>query len=125
MRAQHVDPFRLLAARQGECAALRDGHLVERMVLILNVDVLAGRRPVAQNSDSRRMQPDSRQPVWMRIGERTQQQRIDHAEDGGIGADSNAQRGQNHQRQHHILAKHAKGIAEILQPEVHQSSRIG
>ena len=114
MRAQPVDPFGLLAARQGEGAALRKGHLVERMILVLNIDVLAGRRPIAQNADSGRMQPDGRQPVRMRIRERTQQQRVHHAEDRGIGADSDGQRGHDHQSQHHVLAKHAKGKAKIL-----------
>jgi hypothetical protein len=50
----------------------------------------------------------------MRIGERTQQQRVHNAEYGGIGADSNAKRGQNYKGQHHILTKHTKGKAEIL-----------
>ena len=95
------------------------------MVLILEVNVLTRRRPITQNSDSGRMQPDSGETVWMRIGERTQQQRVNHAEYGGIGADSNAKRGQNYHGQHYILAKHTKGNAEILQPEIHQSSRIG
>jgi hypothetical protein len=114
LRAQYVNPLRLITARQREGAALRKGHLLERMILVLNVDVLAGRRPIARNSDSGRMKPHGRQPVRMRIGERTQQQRVHHAENGRISADSDGQRGQDHQRQHHVLAKHAEGIANVL-----------
>ena len=50
-----------------------------------------------------RMQPHRGQPVRMRIGQRTQQQRVHHAENGGIGADSNAQRSHNH----HASARHS------------------
>ena len=96
---QHVNPLRLLAAGEREGAALREGHLLEGMVLVLNVDVLAGRGPIAQNADCGRMQPDGREPVGMRIGKRTQQQRVDHAEDGGIGADADGQRGHDDQGQ--------------------------
>ncbi len=120
LRAEHVNALRPFAAGQRESAALRDGHLVEGVVLVLNVDVLAGRGPVAENADCRRMQPDGRQPVGMRIGKRTQQQRVDHAENGGIGADADGQGGHDDQRQHHVLAKHAKGVAKILEPEAHE-----
>ena len=60
----------------------------------------------------------------MRIGERSQEQRVHDAENGGIGADPNAQRGQNHQRQRDVLPKHTQGMTEILDPEL-QSSRSG
>ena len=90
--AHPVDPLGLLAAGQRQAAALRQRHLLEGMVLVLDIDVLARRRPVAENADSRRMQPNGRQPVRVRIGQRTQQQRIHHAENGRIGADSDGQR---------------------------------
>jgi hypothetical protein len=50
--AKHVNLLEMLAAGERECAALSDHHLVERVVLVLDVDVLAGRRPVAQIADA-------------------------------------------------------------------------
>lgn len=90
LRAQYVNLLRLRATHQRECPALRKVYLLERMVLALDVGILAGRRPIAQNANSRRMQPDGGQTLRMRVGERTQQQRVHYAENRRIGADSDA-----------------------------------
>lgn len=68
LRAEHVNPPGLFAAGERKCAALGEGHLVEGVVLVLNVDVLTGRGPIAQNADCGRMEPDGRKPVGVRIG---------------------------------------------------------
>ena len=47
-------------------AALRQSHLLERMVLFLEIDIFTGRRPVAKDPQPRRMQPHIRQPVRLR-----------------------------------------------------------
>ena len=44
--AQRLDALRLIAPEQRAAAALRDRHLLERAVLVLDVDVLPRRRPV-------------------------------------------------------------------------------
>ena len=114
MGAQPVDQLGLIAAGQRETAALGERHLIKGMVLVLDIDVLARRRPIAENADPRRMQPNGGQAIRLRIGQGTQEQRIHHAENCRIGADSDGQRCHNHQRQPRACPEHPKGIAKIL-----------
>ena len=50
----------------------------------------------------------------MFVRQRFQQHRVDHAEDGGVGADSQAQRQHRRQRESRILAHHAQCKTGIL-----------
>jgi len=75
------NPLRPFPSRQHEGPALCQRHLFKGMILVLNINVLTWRRPVAQNSDCRRMQPHRSQPLRLRIRQRPQQQRIHDAED--------------------------------------------
>ncbi len=67
-----IDEFGLLTASQREGAALGEGHLLEGVVFVLDVNVLAWRGPVAENADGGRMEPYGSEAVRLRIGERTQ-----------------------------------------------------
>ena len=122
LRAHSVDQFRLLPPGQREAPGLRQRHLFERVVLVLYVDVLARRRPVAEDSDSRRVQPNRGQPPRLGVGQGTEQQRVHHAEHRRVRSDSDRQRCRDHQRHHRILAQHAQGITQILQGRVHETS---
>jgi hypothetical protein len=114
LRAHAVDPLGLLPAGQGETPALRERHLLEGVVLVLDIDVLPRRRPIAEDPDAGRMQPHSGQPVRLGIRQRTQQQRIHHAENGRIGADSDGQGSRHHESQPSVVAKHARRVAKVL-----------
>ena len=53
----------------------------------LQVDVLSGGWPALLNVDARRGQPEDRQPVRIGIRQPPQEQRVDDADERGIGAD--------------------------------------
>src|SRR5205814_951685 len=112
--ADTVDALGLVEAHQYIVTAARDGYFLERMVLILDIDVVAGRGPIAENSDARRVQPNRGQAVGLGIGKWPQQQRIHNAEDGAVGSDSDGQREHNNGAEAEVLAKHAQGIAEVV-----------
>ena len=70
-------PSTLHCLRQpAECIIVsdRDRGLFEDVVLCLDVVILPRRRPVLRYADSRRAQPENRQPIRMRIRQRLQQQ---------------------------------------------------
>ena len=112
--AHGVHPHRLIAAGEREVAALREGHLLEGMVLRAEIDVLAGGGPIAENADARRVQPDGRQAVGARIRQRPQEQRVHHAEDGRVGADPDGQRRHDDHGQPEVLAQGAQRVTKFL-----------
>ena len=114
-RLEDLDAIRLIETQQRPAAASRDGHLVEGTILRLNVDVLAGRRPVLRDVDARRPQPQGGQTIRIRIGQRLQQQRVDHAEDRRVGADPNRERGDDDERQARTASQRTEGVAEVLE----------
>src|ERR1700730_2446813 len=103
----------LLAPGKGEGPALRQRHLLERVILFLDVGELPRRRPVAENSDSRRVQPNSGQPGRLWIREWPQQQSIYHAEDRRICPYANRKRDDDYQRRKQILAQHTPRVPKI------------
>jgi len=84
------------------------------MVFVLDIDILARRRPVAKDADAGRMQPDGRQTVGLGIGQRAEHQGIHHAEDRGIRADADGQGEHDHHGRAGVLAQHAQGVTEVL-----------
>jgi hypothetical protein len=131
-RAQHrkqagrgLEPFdalRLIRAEQRGDAPARDRHLLERAVLLLDVEVLPWRRPVLRDVDARRPQPQHDEPIRIGVGQRLQQQRVDDAEDRAVGADADRQRRDDDQRQRPAAAQRPDGIAEILQHLAHRAT---
>ena len=67
--------------------------------------------------------PDHHQPFGIRIGQRPEQQRVDDAEDCGVGADAQRQRDEGDHRERPCLQHHANGVPNILQKaSVHDTS---
>jgi hypothetical protein len=64
-----------------------------------------------------------RQAVEPGVGCGAQQDGVQHAVDGGVGADREAQRSQYHEREGRTLAKLAKGEAGVV-PERHRAFRV-
>ena len=60
------------------------------------------------------MQPYGGQAVRLRVGEGAQQKRIDHAEDGRVGAYSHGHRENNYQSQAKVLVQRAQRVAKVL-----------
>ncbi len=118
-RQQQLDPLGLLPPEQRGAAALGDRHLLERSVLVPDIDVLAGRRPVLGNVDPRRPQPQHGQPIGIGIRQGLQQDPVDDAEDRGIGADSDGERRDDDEGRNRAAPQHAQGVAEILEQGVH------
>ena len=67
--------------------------------------------------------PVSVRPVDQALGllerERPQEDRIHHAEYGGVGPDAQGQRGHGHQREARRAPEAAQGIGEVLAQGVH------
>ena len=59
--------------------------------------------------------PDANQPIGIWIGQRTDQDGIDHAEDGSSRADAEAERQDGGRRKGRTLAEHAHREAELLE----------
>ena len=57
---------------------------------------------------------DAHQPVGVGVGELAQEHRVDHAEDGGGGADSERQAEHGRGGEAGIPGQHAQAVAEIL-----------
>jgi hypothetical protein len=93
LRAEAVKTLGLFETGEYGLAALGDGHLLERVILLLNVDVLAGRRPIHEDTDGGRVQPDVGETLRVRVSERTQEEGVNDTEDGSIGPNADRQRG--------------------------------
>jgi len=57
--------------------------------------------------------------TWVR--QRTQQDRVHHAEDGSVGADAQGQRDDGHNRERRTVAQHAEPVADVLPDGFHQN----
>ena len=69
-------------------------------------------QPAVREIGEFREDPD--QPAGLRIGQRTQQHRVHHAENRGRGADSQRQAGYRRGGEAGILPQHAKPVSNVL-----------
>jgi hypothetical protein len=76
------------------------------MVFVLDIDVPAGRRPVAENTDAGGMQPDVGESLGLGVGQRAELQRIDDAEDCAVSADAHGQRKYDYGGQADVFTLH-------------------
>src|SRR6185503_5373857 len=56
----------------------------------------------------------------IRVRQRLQQQRIDDAEDRGVGADADRERGNDDEGQHRAASRGTNGVADVLQESAHR-----
>ena len=124
-REQSLHPLRLVETEKRAAATLRDGHLFERSVLRPEVDVLPWRGPVLRDVDSGGSQPEHREAIGIRVGKRFQQERVDHAEDRGVRADPDRQRGDDHEGDARASSQGANGVADVLHESRHESEPPG
>ncbi|MGZ0173718.1 MAG: hypothetical protein ACKVHE_29735 [Planctomycetales bacterium] len=55
------------------------------------------------------------------VGQGTQQDRVHHAEDGGVGSDAQGQRDDGNNRERRTAAQHAEPVADVLADGFHQN----
>ena len=60
------------------------------------------------------------QPVRPRVGKRPQEDGIDHAEDGGVGAYAEGERRDRHRREPGIPREHAQALPDVLPESLHR-----
>ncbi len=57
--------------------------------------------------------PDRDQAVWLRVGQRPEKHAVDDAEDGGVGADADGQRQEDHGGERRRPAKRAHAVPQV------------
>ena len=67
---------------------------------------------------------DDHQPVGLRVGQRLEQHRVDHAENGGACADTERERYERGDRERRIFAQRANAESEVAQPSTHGISLV-
>ena len=82
-------------------------------VVLLPVEKVERRDAVALAA--RRLLEHADDAVGVRVGQRLQQQSVDEAEDGGVGADAERERQQRHGRESRAPRQGSHGISQVLQ----------
>ena len=118
-RAQHA----LRAALQPQVHRIRRHgcHVTEAVIQLLEIAELRRGNPVlvVRRADAGEPRPHFDQLVRFRVGERPQEHRVEHAEDGGVRADTQ-RHGDHHQCREAGLLQHlAKRKTGVLEQYVH------
>jgi hypothetical protein len=118
--------FGLAAAGQVQARVLDERHLLEDVVLTLPVEIVGGRNGEGshprEGCRGRRM-PDPHEPRGIGIRQRLEQDRVDDAEDGGVGADAESQDGNRGQGKSRALHEEPRSVPQILPKHRHDLSR--
>ncbi len=112
--AQHAHPLRLERAGEVLIAADGDRHLLEARVAIPDVEVLSGREPVLRDVEAGRPVPQNHQALGVGVRQRPQEQRAGHAEDRGVGPDSDGDGDHRNQGKGGALEETPQGKANVL-----------
>ena len=110
-RAAQLD--RVAHARERGAAAGLGRHEVEHGVVLLPVEKV--QRGDAVALAARRLLEHAHDAVGVRVGERLQQQSVDEAEDGGVGADAERERQQRHDGESRTPRQGSHRISHVLQ----------
>ncbi len=89
-------------------------NLRERTIVLRELDELRCGHPELIEPELRKLARDENQPLRRRIRQRLQDDAVDDAEDGGIGANSQGQRQDRDRGITRALAQAAKRIREVL-----------
>ena len=99
-----------------ECCQLLEALAVLRPLLEFSISVEPGAAcPVCGVA-----LPDDREPLRISVRQRFQQNSVNDAEDGGVGADAESKREDSQGSEARRLAQHAEGEAEILEQRVEE-----
>ncbi len=117
--ADRAHPLRLAFAGEVIVRSDGDGHLLQPVMAVLDVEVLRRREPVFGDPKPGRAVPQDHQPVRIFIRQRAEQKRIGDAEHGCGRANPDRQRQDRCDSEARTLAQSAKRIAKIEQGGVH------
>ena len=109
---RHRDALRALITGQGGVSVVRPrGHVLEQPVLLLVVQILRVRRPgLAEVGPAA---PDQGQLPGGPVGQRAEQDAVHHAEDRGVGADTEGQGQQDDGGEQRPASQGAHRLADI------------
>ena len=128
LHAEHVEevrvdhrsrqPVRLIGGRERDARRAKAGETGEAVMARAPVEKV--RRVGAVETLSRQAigAADQDEIAGARKRQRTQQHRVDHAEDGGVRADADGDRQDGEQRERRRATERAGGIAQILPQQV-------
>ncbi len=107
---------------EGEVA----GHILIRAALHAELIVGIGRIRGAGQAALGWRRRDPHQLLGVGEGQRAQQERVHHAEDGNVGADAESENQNGDDGKARIAAQRAEGVLQVLQQNVecHESSRF-
>ena len=113
-----VDPLRVRALRgEDEVGPVVADQRLEDAVLVPHVLQVGDGEAHAR--DLLRPLGQEHQPLGLRVGQRPQQDRVDHAEDGGVGADAQGQGEDGHRREAPGLGQDPDGVFDVAPEAFH------
>ena len=108
------DALGLIDAGERHGAGIECGHGFEGAALGAPIEVIGIGCAAALDFGALHVAPEFHQARRFGIGQRAQNDGIDHAEDGGVGADAEGQRERGDDGEAGTLAQGARGVAQIL-----------
>ena len=122
--ARHAGrPHLLRLADAGDAGGERDDDAdpVEAAVQLLDLPKLRARHPILRKYVPE-IRPDQRQAIGFLVGQRPQKDRVHHAEDGGVGADSQRQGEHGDGSERRAFRQRAKTVTQVLQDGLEHGS---
>jgi hypothetical protein len=110
------------SGNQAFCLAVAgeiDGGLIlgveglEGMVACLPVEVVRGSDGIGPRTLLGSFFPEDDEPVWFRVGQRTQQDRVDDAVNSSVGADTQSEGEDGRHRKPRVLPKRTDRVPQI------------
>ena len=100
------------------------GREVGKALVVFKIDEFRRRHPVLviRNADAGEPHPELHQFFGLLVGQRLQDHRVHHAEDGGVGADTERQREHGDDGESGAAGENPDGIAAVLQERFHRHS---
>ena len=127
VRFGNVNAMHLLGHFAGEIEArtaeVVGGDILQHAGLLAPVVELGGRSNA--KVAIRRCVHHLHHAVGIRIGERLEQHRVHHREDGGVGSDAEGERGNRGDGEGRIADEHAQGVAEVAEEIAHVLPPLG
>ncbi len=112
---ERLKPGRLAAIRRVvHLAAHEEGDLLRALAALLVVEEVRERGRLARRARVAIRFPEDGEPIDVANRRAPQEHGVDHAEDGGVGADAERQRQKRHDRETGIGGQQPQRVAEIL-----------
>ena len=114
--------LRLSSFRKRGRPSGKERRVLDRRRLRLAVQIVGDRHARLREPNQRIRVPHEDQPLRVRVRQRPEQNLVQEAENGGIGANSQRQRHHGHQGEDRLLAQRADGIAKVLHGALDESA---